>query len=225
MQLMAGVAGELSADLLSRIWTYRYRVFVDTLKWNLKTENGMELDQFDGVDTVYVVSQDDDGMLTGVARLLPTSQPYLLRDVFPQLLNGLPPPCSADVWELSRFAAMDFNNGAMTPQGQMSSPIAIELLRAAISCAAARNAKRLITVSPIGVERLMRRAGFYSHRAGPPMIVDGHPLCACWIELSEDAVDTSVATRAQWQTPIADVSALSIAGLLTRDGRASRLLG
>ncbi len=195
MQFVSGAAEELSADLFSKISTYRYRVFVDTLKWKLQTENGMELDQFDGVDTVYVVSRDENGSLTGVARLLPTNRPYLLRDVFPQLLNGLPPPCSADVWELSRFAAMDFNDRAVTPQGQMSSPIAIELLRAAISCAMARGARRLITVSPIGVERLMRRAGFHSHRAGPPMIIDGYPLCACWIELDENAADGTVATR------------------------------
>jgi N-acyl-L-homoserine lactone synthetase len=70
-----------------------------------------------------------------------------------------------------------------SPRGQMSSPIAVALLRGAIQVAARLGAKRLITVSPIGVERLLRAAGFRAHRAGPPMVVGGHPLFACWIEI------------------------------------------
>jgi N-acyl-L-homoserine lactone synthetase len=62
----------------------------------------------------------------------------------------------------------------------------VELLRESIACAVAHGAKRLISVSPIGVERLLRRTGIRSHRAGPPMIVDGHPIFACWIDCFEN---------------------------------------
>lgn len=193
MYVVSGTAQDLSGDLLSKIAAYRYRVFIETLQWDLKSEVGVERDQFDDNDTVYVVTHDEIGNLTGVARLLPTSRPYLLGEIFPQLLNGLAPPCAPEIWELSRFAAVDFSGGPTTLQG-LSSPTAVQLLRAAIQCAAARGAKRLITVSPLGIERLLRRAGFRAHRAGPPVIFEGHPLCACWIELtdpmatSEDAV-------------------------------------
>jgi N-acyl-L-homoserine lactone synthetase len=57
------------------------------------------------------------------------------------------------------------------------------LLRACLQFAAAQGARRLISVSPLGVERLLSRAGFRSHRAGPPMMVDGQPIFACFIEL------------------------------------------
>jgi acyl homoserine lactone synthase len=116
---------------------------------------------------------------------LPTNRPYLLAEVFPQLLNGLPLPCSSEVWELSRFAAMDFNNGPTAGHGRLLSATAAELLLAAVAYAAAHGAKRLITVSPLGIERLLRYTGVRSHRAGPPVIVDGHPLCACWIEVAD----------------------------------------
>jgi acyl homoserine lactone synthase len=189
MDVISGAARDLSMDLLSKIAAYRYRVFVDTLQWDLPSEDGIELDQFDDPATVYVATHDEFGDLTGVARLLPTNRPYLLREIFPQLLNGLTPPCSPEIWELSRFAAIDFNKGP-TSQGGLSSPTAVRLLRAAIACAAARGAERLITVSPLGIERLLRRAGFRSHRAGPPVIIDGHPLCACWIELTDAVAGT-----------------------------------
>jgi acyl homoserine lactone synthase len=172
-----------STELFSKISHYRYKVFVEKLNWKLDTQNSMELDQFDRPDTVYVVMQDEDGDVAGCARLLPTDQPYLLGEVFPQLLNGLTPPCTPDVWELSRFAAVDFQSKSTGSVAQFSSPVAIELLRKSIACAREKGAKRLITVSPIGIERLLRRAGFHAHRAGPPMIIDGHALFACWIEL------------------------------------------
>ena len=183
MNVISGKTEVLSQNLFTKISSYRHKVFVETLGWQLQTQNGLELDQFDRPDTVYVATQDDAGYVNGCARLLPTDQPYLLGEVFPQLMNGQLPPCTPDVWELSRFAAMDFNNKTSSALGQFSSPVAVRLLQESIACAAGYGAKRLITVSPIGIERLLRKAGFHAHRAGPPMVIGGHPIFACWIEL------------------------------------------
>lgn len=162
---------------------YRHRVFVQRLGWKLPCAGEKEYDQFDRDDTVYVVAQDEAGEVTGTARLLPTTSPYLLREVFPQLLHGLPPPESAETWELSRFAAVDLKAPAAKEAGQFSSPAATALLRAALDCAAARGARRLVTVSPVGVERLLRRAGFAMRKIAPPVVVDGAPLFACCIDI------------------------------------------
>ena len=59
--------------------------------------------------------------------MLPTTRPYLLDEVFPHLLHGIAPPHSPDVWELSRFAAMDFSVQASSALAQFSSPIAVGL--------------------------------------------------------------------------------------------------
>lgn len=182
MQVISGAPQQLPQGLYAKVAHYRQRVFVEQLGWALQTQDGMEADQFDRPDTVYVVARDDVDQLIGCARLLPSTRPYLLGEIFPQLLNGLSPPCSPDVWELSRFAAVDLNSQS-TGSGQFSSPVAIQLLQQAMAYAAGHGAKRLITVSPLGVERLLRKAGFDAHRAGPPTIVDGHPIFACWIEL------------------------------------------
>lgn len=183
MNFISGTTDLFSKELFSQVSSYRHKVFIETLGWQLKTEEGVESDQFDRPDTVYVVVQDEQGQVNGCARLLPTDRPYLLGEVFPQLMNGLPVPQSPEIWELSRFAAMDFNNRKTSALGQFSSTVAIRLLQESIASAKALGAKRLITVSPIGIERLLRKAGFQSHRAGPPVIVDGHPIFACWIEL------------------------------------------
>lgn len=178
MEFIAGTSERLSEELLVGLARYRHKVFVETLGWDVPTQMGMELDQFDRPDTVYVVARDQ-GRLVGVARLLPTSRPYLLDEVFPQLMNGTPPPKSEDVWELSRFAAA----GRQPSSGQLSSSTAIGLLHAAQDCAVRHGASRLIMVTALGVERLLRKAGFRAYRAGPPQIIDGQPVFACWIDL------------------------------------------
>lgn len=191
MNIVAGTAGSLMGTY-QQVASYRHKVFVENLGWDLHSPDGYEQDQFDRPDTVYVAARNDEEEICGCARLLPTTHPYLLSEVFPQLLNGMAPPNSPDIWELSRFATVDFNSADRSPLRQMSSEIAIDLLQAAIDCAAKHGAKKLITVSPLGIERLLRNAGFKSHRAGPPMRIDGHLIFACWIEVSRTVSDLAM---------------------------------
>lgn len=167
---------------MANMGLYRYRVFVEKLGWELHCEAGLEYDQFDRDDTVYTVAQDNEGDIIGMARLLPTTRPYLLGEVFPQLMNGLPFPQTEEVWELSRFVALDFKAETTTGATQFSSPVAVNLLKESIAVAMHHGAKKLITVSPLGVERLLRKAGFKAYRAGPPMVIGGHAIFANWID-------------------------------------------
>jgi acyl homoserine lactone synthase len=184
MEIVHGNSTNLQPQLMNRAARYRHKVFVEKLGWQLNCHDLLENDQFDRPDTIYVIAKNEDGDIAGIARLLPTTRPYLLGDVFPQLLDGTKPPSSEDVWELSRFAAVDFKTQQTTNMGQFSSSQTIELLNAAIECAQSHGAKRLITVSPVGVERLMRKLGLQASRAGPPMVANHQSVCAYWIELN-----------------------------------------
>jgi acyl homoserine lactone synthase len=183
MQTITGTAHEFSPEFEIAVAEYRHRIFIEKLGWPLPVQNGLERDQFDRPDTIYVVARDRTGVICGCARLLPTTRPYLLGDVFPNLLGGQPVPSEPTVWELSRFAAA-------TPDsyGTSAAEAAINtrrLLAAAVSGAAAQGAERLITVSPLGIERLLQRMGVHAHRAGPPAYTDGKPIFACWIEIDD----------------------------------------
>lgn len=188
MEFITGTSQHLSDEVLTGLARYRHKVFVESLGWDLPNHAGMELDQFDRPDTLYVAVRQS-GRYIGVARLLPTLRPYLLSEVFPQLMGDTPPPRSQEVWELSRFAAVDFQSNVLS--GQFSSPTTVGLLHAVRSCALRHGVTRLITVSPLGIERLLRKLGFQSYRAGPPQIIDGHPLFACWIELNNPSNERS----------------------------------
>jgi acyl homoserine lactone synthase len=195
MEFITGKSEELSPQLMKDIAHYRHKVFIDKLGWELQCENAQEYDQFDRDDTVYVIAQNENKKIIGIARLLPTTRPYLLGEIFPQLLHELPVPASPDIWELSRFAAVDFNEVRTSALIQFSSPVAIGLLQASLDCAAAHGAKNFITVSPLGVERLLRQAGFKAHRLAPPVFVNGVPLFACSISCESDSfVDSEEVT-------------------------------
>ena len=122
MEITAGITAHSARHLVMQMATYRRKVFGERLGWELQAQNGLEFDQFDRDDTMYVVAQDHNGWVTGCARLLPTTRPYLLGEVFPQLMQGQPLPCTPQVWELSRFAAMDLQAPSPRPSDQFSSP-------------------------------------------------------------------------------------------------------
>jgi N-acyl-L-homoserine lactone synthetase len=184
MQIFTGSYDSLASGFAVELARYRHRVFVEMMGWELQCKDELEFDQFDRDDTRYVACRDDQGRMVGCARLLPTTAPYLLAEVFPQLLHGMAPPCSPEVWELSRFAAVDLEGGSASQPGSFSPPVAVGLLKAALAAAAEQGATHVITVSPLGIERLLQRAGFRSHRAGPPVTVDGRALFACWIPVA-----------------------------------------
>ena len=55
------------------------------------------------------------------------------------------PPRSPDVWELSRFSAVDLNGPLHTVRHRFSSTTAVRLLKESLDCAGSFGAKRLLT--------------------------------------------------------------------------------
>jgi acyl homoserine lactone synthase len=183
MEILTGNSFELSPGVMTDLSRYRHRVFVEKLGWDLNCADGRELDQFDGPQARYVIGRNSSNDIIASARLLPTTRPYLLSEVFPYVLNGQPVPRSPEIWELSRFASVDFTATTVpTVARRQEQSIAVELLRACLAYAATHGARRVITVSPIGIERLLQRAGIAMRRAGPPTLIDGHPIFACLID-------------------------------------------
>lgn len=181
MQTICGKFNVSFPDIETALARYRHKIFIERLGWPLPVENGMERDQFDHQDTFYVITREPDGAICGCARLLPTTEPYLLSEVFPHLLAGMPAPNAHDVWELSRFSAAPIDSASVIDHALNTRT----LLAAAVKSAMELGAKRLITVSPLGIERLLHRMGVHAHRAGPPALADGKPIFACWIEIDD----------------------------------------
>lgn len=184
ISVVTGNVSQLPPGVERSLALYRYKVFVETLHWKLPCESELERDQFDRADTIYAVATGADGTVCGCARLLPTTKPYLLGEVFPELMNGLPVPCAFNIWELSRFSTAPACQASALSRGEAQDRLRA-LLAVSVEIAAARGATRLIMVTVLGVERILRGIGVHAHRAGPPRSIDGKPTLAMWIELDE----------------------------------------
>ena len=186
LQFSTGTKQQLPPGLFEEMGQYRREVFINRLGWKLNTVNGMELDEFDGPDAVYVCSQDDDGNVNGVARLLPTTGPYLMEKVFPQLWAGTEMPCDPKIWELSRFAMVDPAKSERVSIHQASATYASTLLRHVIQAAITNGANSLITVSPVAMERVLHLNGFDVRRASVPATHHQNKIVALCINLKNN---------------------------------------
>ena len=89
----------------------RKQVFVDLLKWDVPVLDGrFEVDQFDDEHATYIIVADEKGEHLGSARLLRTTRPHILGDLFPELCSG-PVPTGPDIFEITRFC-LGRNQGA-----------------------------------------------------------------------------------------------------------------
>jgi len=60
----------------------RSKVFKDRLGWDVNAEDGLEIDEFDQLNPIYLLSKNDHNDVEGCLRLVPTSQPYMLEKIF-----------------------------------------------------------------------------------------------------------------------------------------------
>ena len=81
----------------------RKRVFFDAFGWEVPIINSWEIDGYDALDPVYLISLNDVGQVVGGLRLLPTMGFNMLNDTFPELLPEGKRIESPSIWEASRF--------------------------------------------------------------------------------------------------------------------------
>jgi acyl homoserine lactone synthase len=100
--LVNGAQLERYPDIRDSMYRLRKKVFSDHLGWEVHVDGDREYDEFDRPDTVYVLYVKDQEVY-GVWRILPTTGPYMLADVFPDLAPRGGIPRDTATWELSRY--------------------------------------------------------------------------------------------------------------------------
>ena len=93
----------LLGDALPSAHRLRHRIFIGRQKYAVPSHRGMEWDQFDTPAAVYMLWRDEAACVRAIARLIPTSQPYMIQQLWPELVRNGEMPCGDDVWEVTRF--------------------------------------------------------------------------------------------------------------------------
>lgn len=149
---------------------YRKEVFIGRMGWPLIHAEGSEYEQYDTIDTVYIVALDGDEVVGG-ARLRRTDMKnghgvhtysYMIRDAWLGALPGLPqemcssePPVDPKIWELTRFAAENYKG------------LAEAILRASNKFLYDRGATHCLFLGPPAFLRVSKRLGWTPQPLGP----------------------------------------------------------
>ncbi len=148
-----------NTSLMADVFRLRKKVFSDQLNWKVPVQGDMEKDAYDEMGASYLVwCSDDKSTLYGLVRLMPTSGPTLLNDVFHATHGRNPKLCDPEVWEGTRMCldeeliSRDFPD--LNP-GQAFSMLFVALCEAAL----AHNIRRLVSNFEPSMSRIYRRAG------------------------------------------------------------------
>jgi len=98
-----GVSSPFENRALKSMFEERKRVFVDLLGWDVPViDNRFEVDRYDDEHALYVIVADQAGEHLGSARLLQTTRPHILADLYPDLCIG-DVPRGIRTLEITRF--------------------------------------------------------------------------------------------------------------------------
>jgi acyl-homoserine lactone synthase len=93
----------LFTEALEGMYRLRHRIFVEKMGWEaIRKPDGIEKDQFDTPDAIYLILQDDSGAVIGSHRLLPTLKPHLFSELFANTCNVKGVQRAKNIYELNR---------------------------------------------------------------------------------------------------------------------------
>lgn len=176
---------QVDRQVVRRMFRFRHKVFRERLGWEVESRNGLEIDRYDDLDPVYMVSHNDHKEIMGSWRLLPTMGPYMLKDTFPQLLCGENAPQDPSIWEVSRFATV--TTGPRERVQANLGQVTFDMIRSLLPFAEEHGIRHYVFVTSVALERLVTRIGLPLRRFGDGQAQKvGKVLSvACWLDVNE----------------------------------------
>jgi acyl homoserine lactone synthase len=91
-------------ELLDQSFRLRKKIFADRLGWDVAVSDDRERDHYDELHPAYLLWCDEDlGQLYGCVRLMPTTGPTLLYDVFRKTFPDVSELIAPGIWEGTRM--------------------------------------------------------------------------------------------------------------------------
>ena len=180
---------ELYPDLINQMHILRKEVFHDRLNWEVEVEGNWEVDRFDDYDPLYILSLNDLGHVQGSLRLLPTTGPNMLRDVFHCLLPAGEHIVSPTIWESSRFCVSLKDQHGNRSLSNLNT-VTAELIAAMGEVGVFAGLSNIVTVYDHFLRRIISRAGCEETLVGGPQNIGGVKTYAGMFRVDELDLET-----------------------------------
>lgn len=182
MNLIGNFNRAAHAETLRSFAQLRYEVFVRQLGWPLPgTKDGLEQDDYDTPEAVYLTISNRAGDVVAGVRLLDTARACLLNDLFSRLVQDVDLPRSHRIYEVTRFA-IDHRRERLENCPDLRG----RLLWGIQAAALALGAEKLVSVTYVHLEPMLGKAGYRFRRIGEALEIDGIPTVALEHEVSPD---------------------------------------
>lgn len=170
-------------DELEQHYRIRHQIYVEERKWEaLRKPDGREIDQFDTDEASYVLVLDDSKGVVAGMRMVPTTEPTLLSDVFPQL-SATGPIHRPDVYELTRFFV------TRQARGERTGPKLHAILQTAVmEHGLDLGLSHFSIVLETWMLPMFTEQGWRYRPLGVPQEIDGMSTVAVMVDVSEQAV-------------------------------------
>ena len=165
-------------DLMIEYHKARHRVFIEEKGWKLNSTSGLEIDQYDNRDATYIIAVEGSRVVGG-QRMLPTTGPHMLAEIFPDLASIRGVPEAPDIYEWTRYFVV--------PERRRFSRVDARLLAAMQAFCIERRIKAVTAVVETWWLQRWAQVGFRSHPLGLPSEIAGQPTIAVSVDISEDA--------------------------------------
>jgi N-acyl-L-homoserine lactone synthetase len=161
----------------------RHKMFVERQKWDVPNYRQMEYDQFDTPAATYILIVDERHHALGATRLIPTTQPYMVRSLWPDLVDGKLPHCDS-IWEASRFGC-DKDLDAISRRR-----VVARLILGCQEFGIAAGISRYLGVMPTQIFRYaLAQNGCPVTQLGPTQRLHGHHIGAAYIDVSSSTLE------------------------------------
>jgi acyl homoserine lactone synthase len=173
------------AELLEQSFRLRKRVFHDHLGWQVNVNHELERDVYDDLGAVYLMWCDKEARcLYGTLRLMPTTGPTLLHDVFGRTFpeTDLVAP---SIWEGTRMCLDIELLRQIEPALSPSRAFGL-LLLALCECSIAHGIETLVSNYEPQMGRVYRRAGLMVEEIGRAEGYGRFPVCCGIFDVCEE---------------------------------------
>lgn len=142
---------------------HRHRIFVELLGWKaLDRPDGRDMDGYDDARAHYIIVLDESGAYRASARLLPTTGPHMMADLFADFVDG-PVPRGPDIFEWSRHCPGDPDWPA-----EVNEAARLALHMGIVAFALERGVTSYTALMERGLARRARSYGWDCTPLGPP---------------------------------------------------------
>ena len=161
----------------------RYRLFVERQGWDIPCFRGMEYDQFDTPAAVYLLSRGEEGEVRGITRLIPTTRPYMIKDLWSDFVEESDLPASPDIWEGTRFG-VDQN---LEPK--LRDRVVRELVLACLEFGLLNGIRHYLVLMPVLIiRRVIGGAGCQYVWLGEPRSIGKHRVAVARVTVSSQTL-------------------------------------